>query len=85
MNQSEKDRFGGSYERRKKEKNLDIAASKESNETEQKIDAVATESNNVEKSRKRKRKRNSISKRYLIISNDLLQINNSVPVHTVLY
>ena len=56
----------------KKEKNLDIAASKESNETEQKIDAVAT-------------KRNSISKRYLIISNDLLQINNSVPVHTVLY
>ena len=29
----------------KKEKNLDIAASTESNATEQKIDAVATESN----------------------------------------
>ena len=33
----------------KKEKNLDIAASKESNETEQKIDAVVTEKNSLEK------------------------------------
>lgn len=41
----------------KKEKNLDIAASKESNETEQKIDAVATESNNVEKEQEKKTKK----------------------------
>ena len=42
----------------KKEKNLDIAASKKSNETEQKIDAVATESNNVEKEQEKKKKFN---------------------------
>ena len=41
----------------KKEKNLDIAASTESNETEQKIDAVATESNNVEKEQEKKTKK----------------------------
>ena len=41
----------------KKEKNLDIAASTESNATEQKIDAVATENNSVEKEQEKKPKK----------------------------
>ena len=41
----------------KKEKNLDIAASKESNETEQKIDAVVTENNSLEKKQEKKTKK----------------------------
>lgn len=41
----------------KKEKNLDIAASTESNATEQKIDAVATENNSVEKEQEKKTKK----------------------------
>ena len=50
----------------KKEKNLDIAASKESNETEQKIDAVATESNNVEKEQEKKTKKKLISEALIL-------------------
>ena len=50
----------------KKEKNLDIAASKESNETEQKIDAVVTENNSLEKKQEKKTKKKLISEALIL-------------------
>lgn len=60
----------------KKEKNLDIAASKESNETEQKIDAVATnESSTInEQNNDMKKENNSIEKNDNVVTKE----NNSL-------